>query len=406
MSCTNFTVSKLSKFCFKCDPRLSLVSKNKTRLINNNEKKNISRRAIPIAIQKQLEKKDDYNINHNVVTTNLLTKDIKINKKKTIMKNYFAKLENPGINICFLNTAIQFILSIKSLSELICFGYVRKFCKTSTFLSEFEQLEMLENPNQSISEITVAKKDFLYEFETLAINMIKNPKRILSTAKLAKIFEILEPGYIYSHQWDCSEVVDIFFTLFEAFINNENFEGKSNALEILNSLKVTMKVSTQCNQCNTIKILESEDFFFFVPLEKDVHNIFTEFSCLINDFRCEMCNALAGNRDLRLVTGAVQKTEIMSFSKYILIKFGRVKFKHDKVLYKVTLPENNCVLQQNFKLDAWVDHTGKSIKCGHYYLIRRVEDVFVKISDDVLSIYNKKSIHKSDLCYIALLRLF
>ena len=236
--------------------------------------------------------------------------------------------------------------------------------------------------------------------------MIKNQKLTLSTAKLAKIFEILEPGYIYSHQWDCSQVVDTFFTLFEAFINNENFEGKSNALDILNSLKVTMKVSTQCNQCNTIKILETEDFFFFVPLEKDVHNIFTEFSCLINDFRCEMCNALAGNPDPRLVTGAVQKTEIMSFSKYILIKFGRVKFNHDKVLYKVTLSENNCVLQQNLKLDAWVDHTGKSIKGGHYYLIRRVEDVFVKISDDVLSIYNIKSIHKSDLCYIALLRLF
>ena len=96
MSCTNFTVSKLSKFCFKCDPRLSLVSKNKTRLINNNEKKNISRRAIPIAIQKQLEKKDDYNINHNVVTTNLLTKDIKINKKKNNYEKLFCQIGKPG----------------------------------------------------------------------------------------------------------------------------------------------------------------------------------------------------------------------------------------------------------------------------------------------------------------------
>ena len=75
-------------------------------------------------------------------------------------------------------------------------------------------MEMIENPNQPISPITFSKKNFLYEFETLAINMIKNPKHTYSAVKLAKIYGVLEPGYIYMHQWDCSSVVDTFFTLY------------------------------------------------------------------------------------------------------------------------------------------------------------------------------------------------
>ena len=234
--------------------------------------------------------------------------------------------------------------------------------------------------------------------------MIQNPKHTLSTAKLAKIYEVLEPGYLYSHQWDCSSVVDLFFTLFKHFIYNENFDGKSNAQEILNSLKVTTTVSTKCNRCNTLKKLEIDDFFFFVPLEKNIENIFSPYSCIIHDFRCEMCNALSGNPDPPLVTGAVQKTEIMSFSKHMLIKFGRVKYNQPKVLYKVTLPEINIVLGHHLKLDAWVEHIGQTLKGGHYVLIRRVGDGFVKMSDDTFSRYNKKCIQNSNLCYIALLR--
>ena len=344
--------------------------------------------------------------NPNKTSGNYAKSDYVRCKNPSVQKWHCAKLENPKLNICFLNAAVQFILSIKSLSDLLCFEYVRKYCKTITFISEFEQLEMLENPNQSISPFTLAKKNFLREFEILAINMIHNPDLTLSTAKLAKIFEVLEPGYIFGQQWDCASVVDTFFTLFEHFINNENFVGKNTAQEILNSLKVTTAVSTQCNNCNTLKKLEIEDFFFFVPLEKNVENIFTQYTCVVNDFRCEMCNALSGNPDPPLVTGAVQKTKIVSFSKYILIQFGRVKYNHEKVLYNVTLPEINIVLGHHLKLDAWVEHIGQTIKCGHYVLIRRVGDGFVYMSDDTFSIYDKKCIQKSNLCYYALLRRF
>ena len=197
LSCNNFTFSKLSRFCFKCDPRLSLDWKDKTRLINDGGKRKISGIVKSSIIRNTIKTKENNDINHNVNNKNKGTKNQKKLRKQTIIKNSFTKLENPGLNLCFLNAAVQFILSIKSLSDLICFEYVRKYCKTSTFLSDFEQFEMFDNPNQPVSPLTLAKKDFLFEFETLAINMIKNPELTLSTTKLAKIFEVLEPGYIY-----------------------------------------------------------------------------------------------------------------------------------------------------------------------------------------------------------------
>ena len=403
--CNNFTVSKLSKFCFKCDPRHSLGLKKKNGLGKNNAKRKIT--DIVKFTKRKNKKKiiiENNNIYHNVDNNKIIIKQIKNKENQPVIKINYAKLENPGLNLCFLNAAVQFILSIKSLSGLICFQYVRKYCKARTFLSEIEQLEMLENPNQPISPITFAKKKFLCEFETLAINMIKNPKRTFSTVKLAKIYEVLEPGYIYGNQWDCSSVLGTFFTLFEAFIYTENFNGKSNAQEILNSLKVTMTVSTKCNNCHTLKKLKREDLFFFVPLKKNVDNIFLPYSCVIHDFCCEMCNVLLGNPDPPLVTGAIQKTEITSFSKNMLIKFGRVKFNHEKVLYNVTLPEINNVLGHNLKLDAWVEHIGRTIDCGHYVLIRRLGDGFLNMSDDTFSSSNKNCITNSNLCYIALLR--
>ena len=73
-------------------------------------------------------------------------------------------------------------------------------------------------------------------------------------------------------------------------------------------------------------------------------------------------------------------------------KLKIVKYNHDKVLYNVTLPETNHVLGHHLKLDAWVEHIGQTIKAGHYVLIRRMGDGFVKISDDKISSSNKKCI--------------
>ena len=146
------------------------------------------------------------------------------------------------------------------------------------------------------------------------------------------------------------------------------------------------------------------NLFLFVPLKRNVDNIFIPFTSDINDFCCEICNVLAGNPHPRLVTGAIQKTKIMSFSKYVLVKFGRVKLNYEKVKYKVTLLENNKILDHHLKLEAWVKHVGETIKSGHYFLIRRVEQGCIKISDDYFSRYNENYIKSCNSCYIALLK--
>ena len=43
----------------------------------------------------------------------------------------------------------------------------------------------------------VAMKFFLIEFETLAINMLKNPNMTHSSSKLTRRFKDIEPGFTY-----------------------------------------------------------------------------------------------------------------------------------------------------------------------------------------------------------------
>ena len=70
----------------------------------------------------------------------------------------------------------------------------------------------------------------------------------------------------------------------------------------------------------------------------------------------------------------------MSFSKYVLVKFGRVKLNFEKVKYTVTLNENNKVFGRHLRLEAWVEHAGETIMSGHYFLIRRVKQGCIKIN--------------------------
>ena len=98
------------------------------------------------------------------------------------------------------------------------------------------------------------------------------------------------------------------------------------------------------------------------------------------------------------------KNRNKTISKYVLVKFGRVKLNYEKVTFTVTLPEINNVLGYNLKLEAWVEHIGATIKSGHYVLIRRMEEGCIKISDANITSYSPNYIESCQLCYIALLR--
>ena len=145
-------------------------------------------------------------------------------------------------------------------------------------------------------------------------------------------------------------------------------------------------------------------FFLFVPLKKNINNIFLPIYSEINDFRCEACNDIAENPHPRIVTGAFQKTEIKCLSRYIMVKFDRVKLNYEKVLYQESLNENSTVLGHNYKLKAWIEHVGNTILSGHYYLLRILEQGCVKMSDDKFSFHKKNFIENSNLCYIAMLK--
>ena len=292
---------------------------------------------------------------------------------------------------------------IKPLTDLLNFEYVKKYCSSNTFLNEFEQLELMENPNQ-IFPLTLAKNNFLFEFESLALNMIRNSKHTFSASRLAKAFEELEKNYIYGNQWDCSSVVDLFLTLYDDFICLEIFEGKNNAKVILDSLKIINSVRRKCERCKILNEREIINFFLFVPLERNVDNIFLPYHEDLKDYRCEICNDLGGNQHQRIISGATQITEIKSFSKYVLVKFGRVKPNNEKITYNVTLQKTSNVLGSYLSLESWVEHIGNTIYSGHYVCIRRMEQGFIKISDDNILNHSQNYIENCKLCYIALLR--
>ena len=312
-------------------------------------------------------------------SVNIIQNNNVIPMKKQKINQIYAKLENPNLNLCFINSAIQFILSIEPLADLISCSYIRNY--------DFDQ-------------------NFLREFENLAILMLKHPSETFSAVKLAKEFEILEDGYVFGRQWDCSSVIDLFFTQYQKFIEKFKIVAyKMKAQEKLNSIMTTIIFTTECNVCNSKTIREVLEIFYYVSLEKDKVNIFKPFYNYSDVYRCELCNTLAGNPDPPLITGAIRKSEIRDISKYMLIKLGRVKLNGiDKLTYKVTIPESNNIKGKKIKLEAWVQHIGHTVLSGHYVLIRRINQSFLHMSDDNFTKYKSTSILKCSFCYIAVLK--
>ena len=200
-------------------------------------------------------------------------------------------------------------------------------------------------------------------------------------------------------QWDCSSVIDLFFTEYEKFIEKLKTDTyKKIAQKKLNSIKTTVVFSTRCKVCSNITVKEERGILFFVPLKNDIVNIFEPMYDDSDVYRCFVCNDRAGNPVPPIVTGATRTRTIKDISKYVLVKLGRVKLNGiDKLTYKVTIPEFFYILGKNLILEAWVQHTGHSVLSGHYVLIRRNNHYFLHMSDNIFSVYENTSIFKCDL---------
>ena len=439
MKCNNYTSTPLSKFCYKCDPRLQ-----KTKYVKKSDEK-----CYPIMttekqqnilnldhIHEKLEPKkssqkhfcrnkhfsegvhirNDETVKINRNFENLENALLKItkpkkrvkkcltNNNKITMSNFpFAKLNNPGLNLCFLNSAIQLILSIQPIADLLMQQHVTNN-QTERCLSQ----EYLTNYYFEIP--------FLYEFEALAVSMLKNPSKTFLADTLAYNFQNLGIcDYIFGEQWDSSEIIDTFFTFYEKFINAlQPCTFKSDVLKTLNSIKTKVQQIRKCNRCGDESVQEEPQLFHSVPLEKKVKNIFDAHYGFSPEFKCEKCNSDVRNLDGSLITGAKLISKISSISSYMIVKFGRIMLNNiDKNFQKITIPKtnvitiitnSNSVVKTTLNLESWIEHNGSSIYSGHYTHFRRYKSGFLTMSDDLFTLSEKTQVSNSSLCYLALLK--
>ena len=439
MNCNNYTTTPLSKFCYKCDPRLQNIKyvKNSVEKCHPNMTTNKHLNILKLdRIHEKLEPKkssqkhfchkkhfsevvhirNEETVKINSSFGNLENALMKIEKPKNrvikchtnnnkiaMSKFPFAKLKNPGINLCFLNSAIQLILSIQPIADLLVQQHVKNN-RTERCLSH-------EYVTKYYSQIP-----FLYEFEALAVSMLKNPSKSFLADTLAYNFQELGIcNYIFGEQWDSSEIIDTFFTFYEKFINAlQPCTFKSDVLKTLSSIKTKVQQIRKCNKCGDESVQEEPQIFHSVSLEKKVENIFDADYGFSPEFKCEKCNSEVRNIDGSLITGAKLISKISSISSYMIVKFGRIMMNGvDKNLQKITIPKtnditvitnSNSVVKTTLNLESWIEHNGSSIYSGHYTHFRRYKSGFLTMSDDLFTFSEKTHVSNSPLCYLALLK--
>ena len=442
MKCNNYTTTPLSKFCYKCDPRLQnikyiiksdekcypiMTTKKHTKILKIDH---IQDKLIPKIssiknilnknISEVLQNRNDDTIKINKRSMNFENASLTIiNQKNRIVKDKnkywnnnkivstkfpFAKLKNPpNFNLCFLNSTIQFILSIQPIADLL----IQQHVKNNLIEMSLSRDYLTEYYHEII---------FLQEFESLAVSMLQNPTKSFLADTLAYSFQNLAIcSYNVGEQWDCSETIDLFFTFYEKFVNAlQLFTLKSNVLKTLGSIKTKVQHIRKCNRCGEELVKEESHFFYSVTLQKKVENIFDPDYDSSPEFKCQKCNTEVGNLEGSLITGAKLISKISSISSYMIVYIGRIMLNGiDKNLQKITIPKTNNITVTTginsvdnitLNLESWIEHVGVSIYSGHYTHIRRYKSGFLTMSDDSFTVNDKTHVSNSSLCYYALLK--
>lgn len=81
---------------------------------------------------------------------NYVKSDIVIGTIPSVQNCNDTKLENSGLNLYFMKSAIQPILAIKPLSDLLCYRCSKPYSKLDTFQSEYVKIKKFNDPNKSI----------------------------------------------------------------------------------------------------------------------------------------------------------------------------------------------------------------------------------------------------------------
>ena len=140
LSCNNHVGSIYSRFCSKCDPRIDLTPK-----MDDSKKKAPDIKKSTMVPKISLSSVQNNHIIYTENSKKLISDNKQTNVKcdsiVSIQNLNYTKLENPGLNFCFMNSAIQYMISIEPLSDLICYGYCKLFAKIIVFLVKTKKLK-------------------------------------------------------------------------------------------------------------------------------------------------------------------------------------------------------------------------------------------------------------------------
>ena len=394
LSCSSIVASATGSFCSKCDPR------NRKRDINipSSSKKNIPP-CFPFTNSPTFKIQPKAltlpGLNSSALSSYPLSFPFSPQPLPPIQnidaKHLYTTLENPDLNLCFMNTAIQYLLSIPSVVTLISSLVHSRSCSQNCFLCEFE---------------------------ILAFSMLNNSRQTLICLGLAQKFQEIQPDYNIGEVWDCCEVIDTVIYMYDSTapilpsLNPIDYTIISSSL--VSTMRTTLQHTHFCTVCGSSSVSVEKVFSVLIPLTNPTNNVFVPWSVKNSEYCCHTCNYAKGfynyhaytenNPVPRIQTLCLSETCIKNPAEFMILRFGRVIPNSTlKVTHQITIPKTSIVANRLYILSSWGHHIGLRSDGGHYIFFRRHGSKTVLLDDSSCSFINSPYISNSSLCFLALL---
>ena len=266
----------------------------------------------------------------------------KNNKTKKQKKSWAPKsFTNPGINVCFLNAAINYLKAVPPIKQACTDGLHSKSCAIppgACFMCTFER------------------------------TVRESKRKTRSTETLAHLYTFLNPAYEQvGDQFDTNEVID---NILNSYKEGPRFPEKGfqpaygfETEKIMSQIRQRVVVHTKCKSCSHERNIEKQALFHRIRVSGPILGLLEKQKETVKDRDCVHCGSKCDHEF---------KTSSELTSKYGLIALDRAKQEHGQNV-KDTSPvfapfftkKGNNVLVTT----AWVRHSGTA-KNGHYTAAR------------------------------------